>query len=152
MQTGSQRTNGTDRVNTRLSGFGLINRSDLFAAIDHNVILPAYTRTAARGDRGLLRSAVAGADRLLGGGLPVAAAAGGGHAGERLFMFLEHEGGEPTNKCGRTDVAERCLRTAVQWRKISFGNRSRNGEVTSVPIAHGRADLQEAATPCFGIH
>ena len=147
MQTGSQRTNDTDRVNTRLSGFGPINRSDLFAAIDHNVILPAYTRTAARGDRGLLRSAVAGADRLLGGGLPVAAAAGGGHAGERLFMFLEHEGVEPTN-----NVAERSLRAAVQWRKISFGNRSRNGEVTSVPIAHGRADLQEAATPCFGIH
>jgi transposase len=42
----------------------------------------------------------------------------------RLFTFLEEEGVEPTN-----NVAERSLRTAVQWRKISFGNRSRNGEI-----------------------
>lgn len=43
---------------------------------------------------------------------------------ERLFTFLEHEEVEPTN-----NAAERILRTAVQWRKISFGNRSRNGEI-----------------------
>jgi hypothetical protein len=42
----------------------------------------------------------------------------------RLFTFLEEEDMEPTN-----NVAERSLRTAVQWRKISFGNRSRNGEI-----------------------
>ena len=42
----------------------------------------------------------------------------------RLFTFLEVEGVEPTN-----NAAERSLRTAVQWRKISFGNRSRNGEI-----------------------
>ena len=42
----------------------------------------------------------------------------------RLFTFLEEEGVEPTN-----NVAERSLRIAVQWRKISFGNRSRNGEI-----------------------
>jgi transposase len=36
---------------------------------------------------------------------------------ERLFTFLEHEGVEPTN-----NSVERALRTAVQWRKICFGN------------------------------
>jgi len=45
---------------------------------------------------------------------------------ERLFTFLEVEGVEPTN-----NVVERVLRTAVQWRKISFGNRSRNGEIAT---------------------
>jgi hypothetical protein len=48
---------------------------------------------------------------------------------ERLFTFLEHEGVEPTN-----NVAERILRTAVQWRKISFGNRSRNGEIATARL------------------
>ena len=42
----------------------------------------------------------------------------------RLFTFLEEEGVEPTN-----NSAERSLRIAVQWRKLSFGNRSRNGEI-----------------------
>jgi transposase len=42
----------------------------------------------------------------------------------RLFTFLEEEGVEPTN-----NIAERTLRIAVQWRKISFGNRSQNGEL-----------------------
>ena len=45
---------------------------------------------------------------------------------ERLFTFLEEEGVEPTN-----NIAERMLRMAVQWRKISFGNRSRNGEIAT---------------------
>ena len=36
---------------------------------------------------------------------------------------------EPTN-----NVAERTLRTAVQWRKISFGNRSRNGEIATARL------------------
>lgn len=43
---------------------------------------------------------------------------------ERLFCFLFHAGVEPTN-----NRAERALRTAVQWRKIAFGNRSREGEI-----------------------
>jgi transposase len=49
--------------------------------------------------------------------------------GERLFTFLEHEGVEPTN-----NVVKRALRTAVQWRKISFGNRSRNGELATARL------------------
>jgi transposase len=48
---------------------------------------------------------------------------------DRLFTFLEEEGVEPTN-----NVAERVLRTAVQWRKISFGNRSRNGEIATARL------------------
>ena len=43
---------------------------------------------------------------------------------EKFFAFLRHEGVEPTN-----NVAERALRCAVQWRKISFGSRSAHGEV-----------------------
>ena len=41
-----------------------------------------------------------------------------------LFTFLIYEGVEPTN-----NIAERGVRPAVQWRKISFGNRSDNGAV-----------------------
>ena len=48
---------------------------------------------------------------------------------ERLFTFLEVEGVDPTN-----NVAERTLRTAVQWRKISFGNRSRTGEIATARL------------------
>ena len=48
---------------------------------------------------------------------------------ERLFTFLEEEGVEPTN-----NTAEQALRTAVQWRKISFGNRSRNGEIATARL------------------
>ncbi len=48
---------------------------------------------------------------------------------ERLFAFLEHAGVEPTN-----NSAERALRTGVQWRKISFGNRSRNGEIATARL------------------
>jgi len=48
---------------------------------------------------------------------------------ERLFTFLETEEVEPTN-----NVAERILRTAVQWRKISFGNRSRQGEIATARL------------------
>jgi len=40
-----------------------------------------------------------------------------------FFTFVHEEGVEPTN-----NVAERALRTAVQWRKIMFGNRSAEGE------------------------
>ena len=41
-----------------------------------------------------------------------------------FFTFVHEEGVEPTN-----NVAERALRTAVQWRKIMFGNRSADGEL-----------------------
>jgi transposase len=40
-----------------------------------------------------------------------------------LFTFLTHEGVEPTN-----NEAERAIRPAVQWRKLSFGNQSEAGE------------------------
>lgn len=42
---------------------------------------------------------------------------------EHFFVFVHHEGVEPTN-----NRAERALRSAVQWRKIMFGNRSAAGE------------------------
>ena len=40
-----------------------------------------------------------------------------------FFTFVHEEKVEPTN-----NVAERALRHAVQWRKVSFGNRSEEGE------------------------
>ena len=40
-----------------------------------------------------------------------------------FFTFVHEAGVEPTN-----NVAERALRTAVQWRKIMFGTRSEDGE------------------------
>jgi transposase len=43
---------------------------------------------------------------------------------EKFFAFLRNEGVEPTN-----NSAERALRCAVQWRKISFGSRSAHGEI-----------------------
>lgn len=48
---------------------------------------------------------------------------------DRLFTFLQQEGVEPTN-----NGVERVVRTAVQWRKISFGNRSRNGEIATARL------------------
>jgi len=41
-----------------------------------------------------------------------------------FFTFVYEDGVEPTN-----NAAERALRTAVQWRKIMFGNRSEEGEL-----------------------
>jgi transposase len=43
---------------------------------------------------------------------------------EKFFAFLRNEGVEPTN-----NSAERALRCAVQWRKVSFGSRSAHGEI-----------------------
>ncbi len=43
---------------------------------------------------------------------------------DKLFMFLEHEGVEPTN-----NVSERAMRLFVLIRKITYGNRSAKGEV-----------------------
>lgn len=48
---------------------------------------------------------------------------------ERLFAFIEHPEVEPTN-----NVSERELRTAVQWRKTSFGNRSESGEIATARL------------------
>jgi transposase len=48
---------------------------------------------------------------------------------DRLFTFLEYPGVEPTN-----NRAERTLRTAVQWRKTSFGNRSAQGEIATARL------------------
>src|SRR5256884_191599 len=56
-------------------------------------------------------------------------AAAGGSPGELWFTFLEVKGVEPT-----TNGAERALRTAVQWRKICFGNRSRSGEIATARL------------------
>jgi hypothetical protein len=47
----------------------------------------------------------------------------------RLFAFVDYEGVEPTN-----NSAERALRTGVQWRKTSFGNRSANGELATARL------------------
>ena len=55
---------------------------------------------------------------------------------ERLFAFVYHHGVEPTN-----NISERTVRTAVQWRKICFGNRSEAGEVAT-------ARLLTAAATC----
>ena len=44
----------------------------------------------------------------------------------RLFLFIELEGVEPSN-----NGAERELRPLVQVRKVSFGNRSANGELAT---------------------
>ena len=43
---------------------------------------------------------------------------------EKFFAFLRNQGVEPTN-----NSAERALRCAVQWRKVSFGCRSAQGEI-----------------------
>jgi len=48
---------------------------------------------------------------------------------ERLFVFVQQEGVEPTN-----NSAERALRTGVQWRKTSFGNRSATGELATARL------------------
>jgi len=48
---------------------------------------------------------------------------------DRLFAFIEHPGVEPTN-----NSAERALRHAVLWRKSSFGNQSRKGELATARL------------------
>lgn len=48
---------------------------------------------------------------------------------DRLFCFLDEPGVEPTN-----NSAERALRTAVQWRKTSFGNRSESGALATARL------------------
>jgi len=41
-----------------------------------------------------------------------------------LFVFVRHEGVEPTN-----NISEQGIRSAVQWRKLCFGNKSDTGAV-----------------------
>lgn len=48
---------------------------------------------------------------------------------QRLFAFVNYAGVEPTN-----NSAERALRTGVQWRKTSFGNRSATGELATARL------------------
>jgi transposase len=48
---------------------------------------------------------------------------------DRLFAFIEYSGVEPTN-----NAAERALRHAVIWRKISFGNQSAKGEIATARL------------------
>jgi transposase len=48
---------------------------------------------------------------------------------EKLFCFFEEPGVEPTN-----NRAEQALRTAVQWRKTSFGNRSDAGALATARL------------------
>ena len=55
---------------------------------------------------------------------------------DRLFAFVCNQGVEPTN-----NISERTIRTAVQWRKICFGNRSDAGEIAT-------ARLLTAAATC----
>jgi transposase len=59
---------------------------------------------------------------------------------ERLFAFTKYPGVEPTN-----NSSERALRTAVQWRKTSFGNRSKNGELATAHLltAAGTCKMQQ---------
>ena len=65
---------------------------------------------------------------------------------ERLFTFLEEEGVEPTN-----NSAERALRTGVQWRKVSFGNRSAAGELATARLltVSETCDLQQLNTLAY---
>jgi transposase len=48
---------------------------------------------------------------------------------EKFFAFLRNQGVEPTN-----NSAERALRCAVQWRKVSFGSRSAQGEIAAARL------------------
>lgn len=59
---------------------------------------------------------------------------------ERMFAFIRYPGVEPTN-----NSSERALRTAVQWRKTSFGNRSKKGEIATARLltAAGTCKMQQ---------
>jgi transposase len=92
----------------------------------HKFQAGAIPRTALRSRMGRVRRRL---DRLLvvhrhstDHGVRVLAAALEKHFA-KLFTFVEQEGVEPTN-----NRAERALRPAVQWRKLSFGTQSVAGE------------------------
>lgn len=71
---------------------------------------------ARAGLKRLLRGAFSGNKRLIGMCEELYA-----HR-ERLWTFLDHEDGEPTN-----NASERALRHAAIWRKLSFGTQSDGG-------------------------
>jgi transposase len=58
-----------------------------------------------------------------------------------FFTFVYEEEVDPTN-----NVAERALRTAVQWRKIMFGNRSDQGELAVARLLTMHTHVSAAAT------
>jgi len=62
---------------------------------------------------------------------------------DKFFTFIYHEGVEPTN-----NVSERAVRNHVQRRKISFGNRSRNGELALARLlsVHATCRLQKRSS------
>ncbi|HYN08690.1 MAG TPA: IS66 family transposase [Vicinamibacterales bacterium] len=62
---------------------------------------------------------------------------------QHFFTFVHKPGVAPTN-----NVSERALRTAVQWRKISFGTRSEEGERAVERLADHRAHVSTAGTQC----
>lgn len=62
---------------------------------------------------------------------------------EKFFTFIDHEGVEPTN-----NRAERAMRTAVQRRKIMFGNRSDVGEIAVARLLTRHANLPDATPQC----
>ena len=73
---------------------------------------------------------------------------------QRLFCFLDEQGVEPTN-----NSAERALRTAVQWRKTSFGNRSDAGAVATARLltvsqtcARQNRDTLDYLTEAISLH
>ena len=62
---------------------------------------------------------------------------------DKFFTFIYHEGVEPTN-----NVSERAVRNHVQRRKISFSNRSRNGELALARLlsVHATCRLQKRSS------
>ena len=66
---------------------------------------------------------------------------------EKFFAFLRNEGVEPTN-----NSAERALRCAVQWRKISFGSRSTQGEIAVATPSYGYSHLPHSRVESRWIH
>ena len=65
---------------------------------------------------------------------------------ERLFTFLEEDGGESANK-----ISEQMPRMAVQWREICFGNRSRGGDWLLHVYLPPSADMPASAAPCTAL-
>lgn len=62
----------------------------------------------------------------------------------KLFTFVEHEGVEPTN-----NRAERALRPAVQWRKLSFGTQSIAGEQAVARLLTARQTCRSQGRSSF---
>ena len=65
---------------------------------------------------------------------------------KRLFTILEEAGVESTN-----NAAEQALSTAVQWGTISFGNRSRRGEIAIGRLLTVAQTCRMQPTACLGL-